>query len=86
MNPNRIAAIRSCIKNHKAEIVEILAGIDGAEPEEYQIDGMSLFIRIFNMFNRPDLEDMTGLFTSQVQSEGGASSGPVTANTEAEGH
>ena len=81
----RIAAIRSLIKNHKAEIVEILARIDGVEPAEYRIDGVSLFVRLYNLFNRPDLEPVTGLFTSQAQSGGGESSGPAMENIAAAG-
>lgn len=78
---DRIGAIREAIKGHKAEIVEILARIDGVEPEEYQIDGMALFMRLVSMFNRPDLEPMSGLFTSRAQNGDKESSGPATENT-----
>lgn len=79
---DKIGAIREAIKGHKADIVEILARIDGVEPEEYQIDGLALFMRLVTLFNRPDLEPMIGLFTSQAQNGGRESSGPATENTE----
>ena len=79
---DRIGAIREAIKGHKADIVEILARIDGVEPADYKIDGLGLFMRLASMFNRPDLEPMTGLFTSQAQNGDKESSGPVTGNTE----
>jgi hypothetical protein len=78
---DRIGAIREAIKGHKADIVEILARIDGAEPAQYQIDGLALFMRLVTLFNRPDLEPMTGLFTSQAQNGDKESSGPATGNT-----
>lgn len=77
---DRLGAIREAIKGHKADIVDILARIDGVDPAEYQIDGLSLFMRLAAMFNRPDLEFANGLFTSQAQSADAASSGPATAN------
>lgn len=79
---DRIGAIREAIKSHKADIVEILARIDGVEPAEYQIDGLALFMRLVTLLNRPDLEPMSGLFTSQAQNGDKESSGPATANTE----
>lgn len=79
---NRIGAIRAAIKGHKEEIVEILARIDGKDPENYTIDGLSLFARLVSMFNRPDMEAVEGLFTSRGQSEGVAGSGPATVNIE----
>ncbi len=73
--------IKIAIKSHKAEVVEILARIEGADPATYQIDGMALFMRLFNLFNRPDLEGAADLFTSRAQRREGASSGPATEIT-----
>ena len=78
---DKFGAIRAAIKNHKAEIVEILARIEGKNPEAYQIDGVALFFRLVQMFNRPDIEMVNGLFTSAAQNGVSAPSGPVTANT-----
>ena len=75
------AALRLAITLHKREIVEILARMEDKKPEEYQIDGLVLFLKLFKMFNRPDI-DIDGLFTSQAQTGGGASSGSATENTE----
>ena len=41
---DRAGAIKAAIKGHKREIVEILARIDGVEPEEYQIAGLALVL------------------------------------------
>jgi len=77
---NRVAAIQAAIRGHKKQIIEILARIEGVPVEQYQIDGLALFMRLVSMFNRPDLEPMSGLFTSQAQNGDGESSGPATAN------
>ena len=83
---SRAQALRLAIKNHKAEIVEILARVDGQEPAEYSIDPVAMFVRLANAFNRPDLEGMSdSLFTSRAQSGGGAPSGPATRDIPAEG-
>ena len=75
---DRAGAIKSAIRNHKDEIVEILARIEGADPHTYTIDGLSLFFRLAALFRRPDLEGVADLFTSQDQTGAGASSGPAT--------
>ena len=79
---DKAGAIRAAIKTHKREIVEILARFEGRDPAEYRIDPVSIFVRIASAFNRPDLEFVDGLFTSQAQSGEGAPSGPATENIE----
>ena len=78
---DRVGAIRAAIINHKADIIQIMARIDGVAPEEYQIDGVALFFRLVTMFNRPDIEVVNGLFTSRAQNDGEGASGPATGNT-----
>lgn len=78
---NRAAAIRDAIANHKKELVEIFALIEGQDPATYRIDGVALFVKIITMFDRPDLEVVNGLFTSQGQSDAVGSSGSATGNT-----
>ena len=79
---DKYGAIREAIKGHKDDIVEILARVEGVEPEAYEIDGVRLFFKLAAMLNRPDLETATGLFTQQDQKGEGASSGPATRNIE----
>jgi hypothetical protein len=79
---NRAGAIKAAIRGHKKEIIEILARIEGKDPEKYQIDGLGLFIKLAAMFNRPDIEMVDGLFTAQGQTDESASSGSATGNIE----
>lgn len=74
------AAIKSAIKRHKQEIIQILARVDNQQPQDYRIDGVALFFRLAAMLNRPDM-DLKDLFTSRAQSAAAASSGPATAST-----
>ena len=74
----RIRAIRQVIKAHKAEVVEVLARIEGVEPETYTINGMALLLKLTALMNRPDVNEMVdGLFTSQDRNGESASSGPA---------
>lgn len=75
---DRAGAIKAAIKRHKPEIVEILARIDGVDPERYTIDGVALFMRLAELLNRPDMEATGLLFTQQAQSAAAGYSGPVT--------
>ena len=79
---DRFGAIRTAIKGHTEQVVQILASIEGEDPATYQIDGMALFIKLAALFNRPDLDGMAGsLFTSQPQTAGDGPSGAATENT-----
>jgi len=78
---DRAGAIRTAVKNHKPEIVEILARVEGVEPGAYEIDGLALFMKLVTMFNRPDIDVANGLFTQQGQNDESAYSGSATVNT-----
>jgi len=48
---SRIKGIACAIKRHKNEVVEIMARLDGAEPETYEYNLLTLpkkFLEIFN--------------------------------------
>lgn len=52
------------IKNHKKEVVEIMARLDGEEPENYSFNILTLPLKLMELLNDPALVD---LFTSQGQ-------------------
>ena len=52
------------IKNHKKSVIEILARLDGCEPEEYSFSLLSLPKKVMDLLTDPELKD---LFTSQAQ-------------------
>ena len=80
--PN-IKIVQKIVKTHKAEIIEILAVLDGENPEEYaeKVSVFTLPVKILNLLNDPELKN---LFTVQGQKIDNASSGSATENTEAE--
>lgn len=75
---NKIAAIKQAIKCHKSAVIEILSLIDGIPKEEYKVSVIALPIKLMNLINNPELEE---LFTGQSQKET-AYSGSATENIE----
>lgn len=72
-------AVKIAIKNHKQAVIELLARLDGVDPENYVVPGpIGLTMKLINLFNQPDIKD---LFTVQEQSEIAADSGPAMETT-----
>ena len=59
---DKMPIIREIIKNHKKEIIEILAIIDGVPVEEYECNVFTLPMKIIELLNDKDL---ISFFTSQ---------------------
>lgn len=75
---------KAVIKNHKKEVIEILAVLDGEDPKEYakKMTVFSLPVKLLEILNDPLMKD---LFSSQGQMTE-ASSTSATENTEASEH
>lgn len=80
-NLPKIKIVKAAIKNHKPEVIEILAILDGADPKEYaeKVTLFTLPAKLLEIFNDPDL---MSLFTSQGQKPE-TLSGSATESTEA---
>ena len=77
---NALKATQYALKNHKKEVIRMLAIMEGENPDNYQPGLLTIPVRLLELLNDPDL---VSLFTSQGQSKDKTSSGPVTVNTEA---
>lgn len=76
---NRLKVAKVAIKNHKAQVMEILAVMEGVPVEEYHCNVFTLPMRVIEVLN--DQELLSG-FTSQAQEMmQSLSSTPVTENT-----
>ena len=79
-----ISYVKPAIKNHKAEIIQILARLENQTPEEYKetLSLATLPVQVLEFINDPEIQK---LFISQSQTltEASASSGSATENTEA---
>lgn len=53
-----IKTIKPIIKNHKKEIIEILAVIDGVEPEDYEVNVLTLPVKLLELFNDPVFKEV----------------------------
>ena len=75
----KVAIIKKIMKNHPHEIVEVMAILDKADPETYEVNLFSIPIKLTEILAD---EAVTSLFTSQGRKEDKASSGSAMANTE----
>lgn len=77
---NRIKCAKIAIKNHKSEIIEILARLDGEDPNTYDCGAVKILAKVIEILNDKELADF---FTSQGQMMAQGSSTPATENIEA---
>ena len=82
---NRLQAVKIAIKNHKNEVMQILAAMEGVPVEEYHCSIFVLPIRlgeiIMQIMNNPDL---MAFFTQQGEKKSKTTFGSATASTEEE--
>lgn len=75
----KMPAIKAAIKNHKRQVMEILAAMDGVPVDKYHCNIFTLPARLLDILND---EGLQALFTSRAQERTQrTSSGPVTGNT-----
>ena len=72
-----IALVKPIVKNHKKAITTILAILDGADPETYEVSLLTLPKKVLEILND---EEVTSLFKSQGQNTEEASSGSASEN------
>ena len=73
---NTIGAIRSAIKGHKKAVVTMLALLDGAPVENYEVTLVTLPVKLLELLNDPLL---ASVFPSQGQKGDANSSGSASA-------
>lgn len=76
-----VPAFLHAIRNHKAEVVKILAFVDDADADSYEIDAESIFRRLMQIYRNDDVRTLTDLFMLRAQKGGKESSGPAMENT-----
>lgn len=79
----KLNLVKYIIKNHKSELIEIMAILERKDPKEYakEVTILSLPKKLLELLND---EDLVSVFQSQVQSMGETSSGLAMVNTEVE--
>lgn len=77
-----IKLIKPLLKNHKREVIEIMAILDGEDPANYseKVNVFTLPKKLLEILNDPDLKS---LFTLQGQKTDETSSGSATESIEA---
>lgn len=76
-----IKIVKAAIKNHKKEVIEVLAALEGETPEEYaeKMNLLTVPKKLLEILNDPEL---MAFFTSQGENTK-TSSTSATGNTEA---
>ena len=75
----RVRTAAMAIRNHKSEVIQILALLDGTPVEEYRVNLLALPVKLVNLLNKPEVAE---LFTGAEQMTAAVSSGSATENTE----
>lgn len=75
---NAVKAVKTAIKEHKKAVIEILARLDGVEPDEYKVGVLTIPVKLLELVNDPALKD---LFMQQGQKKENAASGSATEPT-----
>lgn len=73
---DKINGIKTVLKSHKAEIIEVLAILDGVTVKEYEVNLLTLPVKLMELFNDAEL---LKLFPSAAVSENG--DGSLSAST-----
>lgn len=74
----KLKLVAVMIRNHKHEVIEILARLDKKNVADYHCNVLSLPTALLSLINDPLMMDF---FVSQAQKKGETSFGPVTENT-----
>ena len=77
----KLRAISAAIKNHKKDVMSIMATLEGVSIKDYKCNVLTLPTDILTLMNDPEL---VTFFNSQVQMMQETSFTPATENTEAE--
>ena len=78
-NKNKILTVRTVLKRHKAEMLEILAVVNQVPVEDYKPNPFEVLKSTLMILSDPGLSDF---FTLQDQKTDAAFSGPASENTE----
>lgn len=76
---NIAAAASIALKNHPAQVLRVLAVLDGEDPETYAPSLLEIPKKLIDLLNDPEV---SALFTSSDQNEAEKSSGPQSENIE----
>lgn len=76
---NILEIVKIMCKDHKSEVITIMAVLDEQDPATYEVGLLTLPAKLLELFNDPEIQK---LFISQGQTEGQTSSGSASENTE----
>ena len=72
-----IKIVKEALKNHKRAVIEILARLDGEEPDTYEVGVLTLPVKLLQLLQDKEL---LAVFQLQAQNLDGDYSGSATEN------
>ena len=78
----KLEGVKDLIANHKRAVIEILAAMDGEDPQTYSFSALALPIRLLEILNDKEL---LAFFTAQQSQASNGASGDAMENIEDEG-
>ena len=76
---SRVKSAAIAIRNHKPEVIQILALLEGVPVEEYRINLLALPVKVVRLLNLPEVKE---LFIGAETKNVAGFSGSATENTE----
>lgn len=76
---SRLKSAAIAIRNHKTEVIQILALLEGVPVEEYRVNLLALPLKLVHLLNKPEVAE---LFIGAELMNVAGSSGSATENTE----
>lgn len=77
---NTLEIVKIMCKDHKREVITMLAVLDGEDPATYEVGLLTLPAKLLELLNDPEVQR---LFTSQGQMEEATTSGSASESTKA---
>lgn len=82
----RMEAVKAAIKNHKSDVMKVLAAMEGVPVDEYHCNIFTLPIRLGEIIGEIMKEpELMAFFTPQGRKKSETTSGSVTESTEENG-
>lgn len=72
---NKKTALKLMLKTHKSSVIAVMAALDGATPQDYDISLLSLPVKLMEILNDPEV---VSLFTSAATVTGQEPSGAAS--------
>lgn len=75
-----VRAISVAIKRHKAEVIEILAILDGEDPKEYKVNALTIPVKLARLLAIPEVQEFFTSLSRKESTPSGSAMGSTAAD------